>query len=146
MAPRNPTLPGGTRKGPYFEFKTDRLIPAPSVTDARFAAYGDPISAGKSAYLYLSSYGGEGYRDLDRGTSYSPNEYAYRQGVSLTAPYTDIPYYLKDQFQIISAGADMDYGPGGPYLPANADSQLSGTRLKEQDNLTNFHSGQLISH
>ena len=84
----------------------------------------------------------------------SPNPYTS----TTTAPATGVTTYLNPQtFQIISSGIDGLYGVGGQYTP-NAtgealplDPNLSnylyttdqGIRVRERDNITNFHNGKL---
>ena len=73
--------------------------------------------------------------------------------------------YLNPQtFQIISSGIDGQYGVGGQYSPDNTaeslpldpnasfpkgvyfpyvNTQDSGIRTRERDNVTNFHNGKL---
>ncbi|MFO0889274.1 MAG: prepilin-type N-terminal cleavage/methylation domain-containing protein [Isosphaeraceae bacterium] len=76
------------------------------------------------------------------------------QAVPTGAPPT---YYNPQTFQIISAGADGQYGLGGQYTPeAGSALPLDGNsavylgttnderiRAREADNVTNFHSGRL---
>jgi len=87
-------------------------------------------------------------------------------------PYTSAPtaqiisttYVNPQSFQIISSGIDGLYGvggqyapnntaeslpldpnatfPGGPYLPY-VNMQDSSIRIRERDNITNFHNGKL---
>jgi general secretion pathway protein G len=76
-----------------------------------------------------------------------------------TLPANGIVTYQSPQtFQIISAGADGQYGVGGAYVP-NADTPLpidptttpsspynttdSTVRVRENDNVTSFHNGKL---
>ena len=54
---------------------------------------------------------------------------------------------LKPQsFQIISPGADGQYGTGGIYGASTAETDLSAAaRRTEWDNITNFSQGRLLS-
>jgi len=90
----------------------------------------------------------------------APNPYTS----TITAPALAVTTYLNPQsFQIISAGIDGQYGVAGQYTPDNAEAlpmdpnanfpsglyfpyvntQDSGIRIRERDNVTNFHNGKL---
>ena len=82
-----------------------------------------------------------------------------------TAPTTGVTTYLNPQtFQIISSGIDGQYGVGGQYspdatgeaLPLDPNSNFpkgiylpyvnttdATIRIRERDNVTNFHNGKL---
>ncbi len=159
--PANPFASGGTREGPFFEFKNDRFT---DVNSNGFPEYKDPFPGQTAPYLYFSSYDGTGYREpMVNVTSEYGNTLgawlAYRQGSTVAAT----PFKSKS-FQIISPGQDHQYGPGGPYvagstdpLPAWSSSSISnwnsaaGTqsfttanRDVERDNITNFSNGLLV--
>lgn len=161
--PANPfVIDNGTRDGPFLEIDggidpstgrpTGRLVDtdndgAPELLDT--------LPSQTQPYLYFSSYGGVGYQTTDCGPGRSPY---YRDG-SGSDPYNS------DGYQLISPGLDNEYGSGGVLdtedangngtLDAGEDHNsngvldrsvrdvLSGTRLVEADNLTNFHSGRL---
>ncbi len=86
-------------------------------------------------------------------SSYPPNPYTS----SLTATTTTAAFLNAQSFQIISSGLDGLYGPGGQYLPDNTSESLpldssallftppldTGIRIRERDNVTNFHNGKL---
>lgn len=159
--PANPFLTGGTREGPFYEFKADRFT---DVNGNGFPEYKDPFPGQTAPYLYFSSYDGTGYREPMTGVT---SEYgntlgawlAYRQGSTVSAS----PFKSKS-VQIISPGQDKQYGPGGPYvagasdpLPAWSSSSFSnwntnaGTqsfttanRDVERDNITNFSNTVLV--
>ena len=166
--PADPSLRGGTREGPFYEFKTDRMTDfgAPG-----FPEYKDPFPGQTNPYLYFSSYDGSGYREQFTGVN---AEYvggggpslAYRQGSTVTTPSSSTnptaPFKSKS-FQIISPGQDHQYGPGGPYvagatdpLPAWSSSSFGSSwagaaitvttanRDVERDNITNFSGGLLV--
>ncbi len=83
-----------------------------------------------------------------------PNPYTS----TLTVPGTQAPTFINPQsFQIISSGIDGLYGMGGQYNPNSAAEALpldttanvyfgtteTGIRVRERDNVTNFHNGKL---
>ncbi len=86
-------------------------------------------------------------------SSYPPNPYTS----SLTATTTTAAFLNAQSFQIISSGLDGLYGPSGQYLPDNTSESLpldssaliftppldTGIRIRERDNVTNFHNGKL---
>ncbi len=144
--PADPFHVGGNRQGPYFEFRNDRLMESPA--NPGFFAYRDPWPSQTAPYVYVSSYGGKGYRIADLGTG--GLSHWYLQGTSATSPA-----WLATKYQIISPGADGQYGVGGPFQPTQSISLPGWTRATpagtwtpadrqyEADNITNFHSGRL---
>ncbi len=142
--PSNPFAPGGNRQGPYFEFNVSRLQLSPNTSfgpssffnNEGFAAYRDPWPGQSAPYIYLSSYGGKGYRAADLGTGALTTWYT--QGTAAASPA-----WSATKYQIISPGSDKSYGTGGPYQPEKAKTLLVGARADEADNITNFHSGRL---
>jgi hypothetical protein len=56
---------------------------------------------------------------------------------SLSSPWNASSY------QIISPGADHNYGLGGEYEQGDSSGLLIGARIGERDNITNFSSGTL---
>lgn len=139
-------LATASRQGPYYEFTASRLSESPSNTG--FLVYRDPLPNQKAPYVYLSSYGGTGYRTNDLGSG--GLSYWYLQGTNGTSPA-----WNSTKFQIISPGFDGIYGAGGPFSPTNnpplpawtlASPSLTVTlaqRVGEYDNITNFHSSRL---
>jgi prepilin-type N-terminal cleavage/methylation domain-containing protein len=115
--PANPAKQGGTRKGPYFEFDTARLKPGAN----GFLVYVDPWNKNQP-YLYLSSYkSGNDYRDDAKTYNVKPYQEANGQFVNPRG------------FQIISAGKDGLFGPGGAYDP-----RAGVTDAKGRDDQANF--------
>jgi prepilin-type N-terminal cleavage/methylation domain-containing protein len=116
-SPTNPGSPGGNRRGPYFEFKSNRLL----LGTNGFFSYVDAFNKG-APYLYFSSYKTtNGYNRY--GTSDAPAAY-------LVAPYqlqaSPAVYVNANGFQIISAGVNGSFGAGGTnwspltgYTPAD---------------------------
>lgn len=90
-------------------------------------------------------------------TSVAPNPYTTGLPAYVPPPGGDIvstAFVKPDSFQIISAGRDARYGPGGRYssddlgekVPGDgsgANQIQTGQRISEQDNLTNFATGPL---
>lgn len=145
--PLDPFARGGSRQASYFEFLPSRLLPSSDPAYSVFYAYVDPLPSQQSPYLYLSSYNGQGYRteDINSGSGFLD---AYRQSVQASGG--PVPQaWNATKYQIISPGRDGQYGPGGPFL---ATQQAAGrfplwgsvtSRMAEEDNITNFHSGLL---
>ncbi len=123
--------------------------------------YLDTLSGQTQPYLYLSSYGGQGYNvsELVGSPALSTNAPGqtfvdiYRQGSvsywSSTSPSlvantaTPSPAWNANSYQIISPGGDQQYGVGGEYETATANTLLVGSRAYERDNITNFSPGTL---
>jgi len=119
-------------KPPYFEFKANRLARSPSPSAVNFLVYFDPWG-NNVPYVYLSSYGQENsYRPGVVGTTppTAPNPSApatWPDSPPVTAglnigvwimPYTDASgsrYINPNGFQILSAGKDGLFGPGGAW-------------------------------
>jgi prepilin-type N-terminal cleavage/methylation domain-containing protein len=124
----NPALPGGDRFGPFYEFKTGRLVDPGRAASPGYRVYLDPY--GKNPFVYFSSYkvrnGYARYAALGSDCSLVP------QG-----PYNDGAgnYYNPDSFQIISAGRDTLFGPGGPWTPATAPAMPAPGK----DDMANFY-------
>jgi prepilin-type N-terminal cleavage/methylation domain-containing protein len=124
----NPALPGGDRFGPFFDFKLNRLVDPGRATSPGYRVYIDAY--GRSPYVYFSSYkvrnGYTRYAGLGSDCSLVP------QG-----PYNDGAgnYYNPDTFQIISAGRDTVFGPGGPWTPATAPAIAPAGK----DDMANFY-------
>jgi hypothetical protein len=155
--PSDPFASGGTREGPFFEFKNDRFTDLPG-SAIGFPEYKDPFPGQTNPYRYFSSYDGNGYKDAASGSTiveYAgslvapdfPPVLAYRQGSTLGAT----PFKSKS-YQIISPGQDHKYGPGGPYIAGSTNplpeitslSISSSARDVERDNITNFSNGLLV--
>jgi prepilin-type N-terminal cleavage/methylation domain-containing protein len=126
--------PGRNREGPFYEFRTDRLVqrrPGFFVYNDRygrpflyFAATANQTSNNYFAHCPTSAGNFEPYWDSARST---------------TSPVANKFYYMADKFQIISAGEDRNYGTGGPYNRSNP----SAVGPFDRDNLTNFTEGKL---
>ncbi|MCH9655038.1 MAG: prepilin-type N-terminal cleavage/methylation domain-containing protein, partial [Planctomycetes bacterium] len=115
---KNPANPfsisnaGSNRQGPYFEFNNGRFID----TDGDLAQeYLDPFPSQQLPYIYLSSYDGRGYRtgDLPAAIGFTS---VYYDGDPSVARTNEAAYKPKS-YQIISPGADYQFGTGGNYDP-----------------------------
>lgn len=165
----------GTNRERFAEFDVSRLYLYPPANNAlsgvlyhSMNTYKDTLSGQQQPYLYLSSYGGQGYNlyelvGLSPATpsqSNAPGQNSptgnafidvYRQGPnggwSSTSPFTlnpsASPPWNPNSYQIISPGGDQQYGSGGEYETANATNLLIGTRSMERDNITNLTGGTL---
>lgn len=131
--------PAESRKGPFFPFPFERLR---DEDGDGLVGYLDPLPEQTKPYIYLSSYNGRGYNldDLD-----ADGDLTDTSDRRMTAIYTQTGStgWNSERYQIISAGFDRKYGPGGPFDPDSASGDLSGTRIDEADNITNFHGGML---
>lgn len=107
--PTNPAASGGTRIGPFFEFKSTRLLPQSN----GFYRYVDAYGTGRP-YIYFSSYrAGNDYNAADNGgIAGFPSPY-------YTAGTTPPKYLNANGFQIISAGRDGVFGAGGSWNTGN---------------------------
>jgi prepilin-type N-terminal cleavage/methylation domain-containing protein len=141
------------RKGPFFEFDTPRLgiwSGTAGAATAGYLSYFDPFTQasppqplqGDKPYAYFSGYGQGLY------SKYAPT---IGDCPSLKVlPYcqtgaTGLIYYNKTSQQIISAGLDRTFGPGGawtaqPGLPYSAGSIAVAGR----DDMSNFNGGSLM--
>jgi prepilin-type N-terminal cleavage/methylation domain-containing protein len=121
--PTDPVGGAGNRKK-YMDFETSRLInrggnPFPSYVDSfdmqqpfvYFSASGIVVVNGQGRY-------GAGYDTMFflGGVPQATNSLGIRPYVQTSAP---VKYYLPDSFQIISAGADGQFGPGGLWASPN---------------------------
>jgi hypothetical protein len=135
---KNPTSPGGLRHGPFFpDFMSYRLR---DLHGRGFYSYLDDY--GKQPYAYFSAYGkANGY-----------NRYGSTDCLSLRVwPYAEAlqpqPRFINPKgFQILSAGADRQFGPGTDS-PAHVWSRTTADSIPEagRDDLANFshvHLGQ----
>ncbi len=139
---KNPANPfsfanaGTNRQGPYFEFDISRFTD----TDGDdVPEYLDTFPSQQLPYLYFSSYGGRGYRDSDLPAALGFTS-IYRQGNPSLAPAATDPPFKPKSYQIISPGADSQYGTGGNY---DTTKNFPADRTVEADNVTNFVSGSL---
>jgi general secretion pathway protein G len=149
--PRNPANLGQAtgRKGPFFEFKSERLGLWPNTPggNAGYYSYGDVyclaspprfVGAGNGdqPYALFSSYG---MRNMYN--KYGQND---NQSLGVTAYYistTPPQYHNPTSQQIISAGLDQRFGPGGQWISQNAAAIAPNGR----DDMSNFNGGSMMS-
>jgi prepilin-type N-terminal cleavage/methylation domain-containing protein len=119
--PADPANAGGTRVGPFFEFPQNRLL-----------AIAHP-GTGQAANSFLSFMDGYGNTATMKGNVYaffssgrSAGGYGTMSGGSDCPTLTVLPYiqpnnryYKHNSFQIISAGKNLAFGPGGAWPPGN---------------------------
>jgi hypothetical protein len=117
----NPTNPGflggGAFRQPYFSFNPLRLIPGPAPAGATqgFPYYRDAYTPG-APYAYFTSYPSKGYSTTDCNSAAfllpipaPPNTYL------VPYQYSPTQFVNANGFQIISAGKDGQFGPGGSF-------------------------------
>jgi prepilin-type N-terminal cleavage/methylation domain-containing protein len=145
--PVDPFNRSGSNRLSFAEFDKSRLIlyTPPGGTQHTMNAYLDTLSGQQQPYLYLSSYGGQGYNVANELSAPPGGTFVdiYRQGPNGFTTATPSPPWNPNTFQIISPGGDQQYGLGGEYETATANTLLVGTRAVERDNITNFSSGTL---
>lgn len=123
--PADPSTAGGERKR-YFEFDNNRLVyrngnPFPSYNDAFGVAHNR-----LQPFMYFSSgRRANGYDASHAALGVSPY---YQQ----LAP---LKYHNANSFQLISAGANGVFGPGGLWVAASA----GAIGAAGQDDMTNFY-------
>lgn len=159
---RNPfklSSSGTTSIGPFMDFEAERVVTSALVTYtaplANFPVYVDTLPGQVRPYMYASSNEGLGYDSNDVSTPASNNNfsiYFLKQKANATAP--DPPAWKPETFQIISPGADGEFGFGGPYMPDQTNplpTLVAGDtippapdRKAERDNITNFSDGVLV--
>lgn len=141
----NPMLPpamtGETRKGPYFNFDSTRLF-VPSDRKPPFNS---------TAFVYLDVYltkpyaffsspkGANRYNAAPLGTGLPAGD-CPSLGVSPFVKNATVPllFYNPDTFQIVSAGADKTFGPGGVVPPGSA---VQGVGADDYSNITGAQHG-----
>jgi len=133
--PVNPVDPATNRKN-YMGFETGRLV---NRSGSPFPSYADPFGS-QQPYVYFSS---SGFVATPTGGRFGKNyDTTFFTGPASVAPANSFgmkPYftspgkgYLPDLFQIISAGRDGQFGPGGAWTPGT--STGGGA-----DDLSNFY-------
>ena len=120
-----------SREASLFEFAPGRLDDSDSDGMGELR---DPLPDQTMQYVYVSSYEGRGYRASEIAESGMLD--VYRTNTSGTA-------WKPNGFQIISSGFDESFGTGGVFTVDGADTQLTGIRSVERDNLTNLNEGRL---
>ncbi len=134
---------GDKAKGPFFQFKAERLD--------NFAHYHDPFWDGSnvnaSVYYYFSSKNGNDYSFFGKyyllcNSGQVPGGFDQNGGYGGMDPFVggDNKYVRSDTFQIISAGKNARPGPGGVYTSGVGSYSPGGPG---GDDIANFHSGVL---
>jgi prepilin-type N-terminal cleavage/methylation domain-containing protein len=131
--PQNPTQVAGDHIPPNFEFKGGRLYQrgctaaGGGTVSAAFLSYQDTWQT-KQPYLYFSSgMRRNGYGDFGTITIGATTIAPYYSGVA-----NNVTQYLNpNNWQIVSAGRDGLFGPGGQWTPP-------GVPQAEQDDQSNF--------
>lgn len=171
LYPFQNAMTAANRTLPSYEFRGDRLYDADD--NDGIPGYRDPLGSGNEGnyFAYFAAYGSAGYDPNDVNlddtfsqafrvgnpvitpgsgtgaasfgnltTSPSPNPYTSGQPNGATAVYMNA-----QSFQLISAGGDSTFGPGGEYHSKgeHLPTTVSGFRDAEADNVTNFTSGRI---
>jgi prepilin-type N-terminal cleavage/methylation domain-containing protein len=141
-----------TRKGPYFQFNAQRLKPLASGGNYLYYldTYGQLpyayFSSGKSANSYSASVTlpnnttvttGYGTSDCPSLVSATGSAVLPYYQLSSSGSTTLVQFYKPDSFQIISAGKDTKFGPGGSW------SASTGATGAGADDLANFYDAKL---
>jgi prepilin-type N-terminal cleavage/methylation domain-containing protein len=147
----NPAQLGGSRIGPFYEFKSARLVDPFAFASVNSQYAGRPNTAGAGLpsgyFIYLDAYGKTGFAYFSsyksQNTSYAryatiplPGTGAINTDCSVipNGPYNDgVNYYNPNSFQIISAGFDNKFGPGGTWVAG------ASIPLIERDDMSNFY-------
>jgi prepilin-type N-terminal cleavage/methylation domain-containing protein len=136
----NPAAPGGARLGPWYDFKSNRLVRSANGYLSYTDAYGT-----NQVYAYFSSFNGQnGY---NRYTDNNGNILSDCASLGVF-PYQDGAghYQKSDSFQIICAGKDGKFGAGGTWTPSTA-TAVYGPKSVGADDISNFYDTKLgISH
>jgi prepilin-type N-terminal cleavage/methylation domain-containing protein len=168
-SPTDPTTQGGTRRGPFFEFKANRLLQKSQpvggnsgfTSNYNFFLYVDPFTGnGQTPYAYFSSYkGANGYNRYAVNQTQNPVLTSQLLGSDCpslgAAPWYSsttassfsgsIPlngltnYYNASGFQILCAGINQSFGAGGQW-----DAKLGlAPGDPGADDFTNFSANKL---
>jgi len=135
--PKNPCQASGDRIRPMYEFQSNRLVRL----KGNGFSYLDPFDT-NVPYVYFASDKGNDYPN----TQFSATN-ANGQGSTVSPYYSSsapLNYYKPDGFQIISAGVDGQFGPGGYWLSSQAET-WNGYMLGQPgaDDLCNFYASKL---
>lgn len=127
--PRNPITGGGDRKR-WYDFDAARLV----VRNPGFPSYRDAYK--QIPFVYFSSNRRPNGYDRTNPAGGTP---VNTLGVS---PYMDsaTTYYNPDSFQIVSAGVNLQFGTGGLWNEANAQTYGAANGGAGKDDMTNFYS------
>jgi prepilin-type N-terminal cleavage/methylation domain-containing protein len=136
-----PFASGGSRIGPWFDFPVAKLQVVSHVNlfpATSFPSFLDAYDKGRP-YLYFASYGKTVGYHVPSPTDLGDCQSGGGTGTTVT-PYiksmNPAVFYEPDSFQIISAGKDGIFNPGGLWAPGMAQGG---------DDFTNFSQGMLIA-
>jgi len=145
----SPPADGSKAKGPFFDFKPDRLDGNGHYHDVYWSPGDDP---NKNIYIYFSSKEGNDYAYF--GAKYVPvlNPNGLTNGWNALSGYggmnpmigIDGKYINQNKYQIVSAGRDNEFGPGSVPGAANSNTWWPGAtgyqkgKLGGGDDLSNF--------
>jgi prepilin-type N-terminal cleavage/methylation domain-containing protein len=150
--PRNPAdlTPGTTRKGPYYDFASTRLLRSATNNFFRYMdLWNDPTSTAAMPYLYFSTYGSDNSYHVaslpkDPTGDCPPGLKDLLGKPLVVTPYYEAPlppltpppgrFTNPSSFQIISAGKDGEFGPGGFWDPSKGSKNVKGQTLDDQAN------------
>jgi prepilin-type N-terminal cleavage/methylation domain-containing protein len=144
--PLDPTATGGTRIGPFYQFPSSRLIKWPHPAgnkSGNFFSFLDPYLPSKAGnvnqpYAYFGANGPNNYNAAGDCPTLVILPYYQTAGV---APNTYAQYFNPNTFQIISAGADNNFGTGGGVWSSTSGTSDGPTK----DNQTNFTKDTLVN-
>lgn len=108
--PTNPFATGGSREGPFFEFRLDRVSAGAT---GQFPTYVDAYPQQSRGYVYFSSYEGRGYRPLGadgKAGAAGVDDDGNGKTDFLDSPTNTIP----DPAEVGFAGTDDESPVGGP--------------------------------
>jgi prepilin-type N-terminal cleavage/methylation domain-containing protein len=149
--PTNPTLVTGPRVGPFFEFPLTRLGTYAHPSTSQSAAVSAMFPSFFDPYATPSIGKGQPYAFFCSGRSaggYNPNKLLPTSAIVGDCPslglipylQTNSRFYNNNTFQIISAGKNLLFGPGGVWPNSTAAYATQGAGV---DDLSNF-SGDLL--
>jgi hypothetical protein len=118
---------GVERWGPYFDFKTNRLQ-----ATTNFVRYLDPYGTQPYLYFACTTNAGNNYNTNPPDTNVQTN------GQLVQPYYFGSTFFNPKGFQIISAGADATFGPGGSWDPTKGYAPGHGV-----DDIANFSRSML---
>jgi prepilin-type N-terminal cleavage/methylation domain-containing protein len=121
--PTDPTAAGGERLGPYFNFKVGRLVALPA---RQAASYLDPNGI---PYVYFGALSDNNYDATHAHLGVSPY---------FASGSTPTKWLNPNTFQIISAGKDKAFGPGGAI-----NTLVGYTGGAGADDIANFSQAEL---
>jgi prepilin-type N-terminal cleavage/methylation domain-containing protein len=125
--PLNPVDPS-TDRIKFFDFDVNRLFNRQAgATASKFPSYYDVYR--KQPFIYFSS------NKRPDGYDPTPNSLGVRPYQMTNAP--PLKFYMPTSFQLISAGADGVFGPGGLWTEASA----GAIPVPGKADVTNFHEG-----